>query len=141
MIKLLARIFRSLIAIPIWVLIWMFLFLIPANLSGFFMLDTVSGLWIALLGGGALAINTILVLINGGFSRVLALPHLALWLPLEIILIYRYAFAEMAEGEAWLTLMVLIINGISLAFDFLDTLRWYRGDRGVFGFEHEATTV
>ncbi|MCP4314973.1 MAG: hypothetical protein GY789_02760 [Hyphomicrobiales bacterium] len=141
MIRLFTRIFSSLFAIPAWVLIWMFVFLIPANLSGFFMLDTVSGIWIATLGGGALGVNTVLVLINGGLSRVLAAPHLILWLPLELILVYRAFAADMGPGETWLVLIVLIINGVSLGFDLVDTQRWYRGERAVFGFEGKTARL
>ncbi|MEX3011871.1 hypothetical protein [Hoeflea sp. TYP-13] len=141
MIRLFARILTSLLAIPVWVLIWMFVFLIPANLSGFFMLDTVSGKWIAVLGGGALVINTVLVLLNAGFSRVLAIPHLIFWLPLELVLIGRYFAADMGEGETRLTLVVLIINGISLGFDFVDTRRWFKGERDVIGFEGEQVPM
>ena len=40
-----------------------------------------------------------------------------------------------------LTLFVLVINGISLCFDVIDTRRWLRGEREVFGFEGEAVRL
>lgn len=135
MINLVQRIFRSLFALPVWVIIWMLVILIPANLSGLFFLDTVSGRWIAGLGGGALAINTVLVLMNGGFSRVLAIPHVIMWGALEILLIYRIFSESMASIEFQLTLVVVIINGVSLIFDVIDTRRWYIGERDVIGYE------
>lgn len=135
MINLVQRIFRSLFALPVWVIIWMLVILIPANLSGLFFLDTVSGRWIAGLGGGALVINTVLVLMNGGFSRVLAIPHVIMWGALEILLIYRMFSESMASIEFQLTLVVVIINGVSLIFDVIDTRRWYIGERDVIGYE------
>ena len=135
------RILRSLIALPVWVIIWMMVILIPANLSGFWFLDTVSGVWIALLGGGALLINTVFVLVNAGFSRVLALPHLVLWGLLEIILFYRVLTVDMNETEFRLSLIVLIINGISLVFDVYDTRRWIAGERDVIGFEGQTPRI
>lgn len=129
------RIFRSHFSLPGWVIAWMWLFLIPANLSGFFFLETSSGRWIALLGGGALIINGLLVLLNGGFSRVLAIPHLLLWGLLEIVLLYRIMVDALAPTELRLILIVLAINGISLVFDLFDTRRWYLGERDVIGYE------
>ncbi|MDA4845378.1 hypothetical protein [Hoeflea poritis] len=116
----------------------MFVFLIPANLSGFLLLDTVSGRWIAALGGGALAVNTVIVLVQGGFSRLLAIPHLIFWAPLEIILITLYFMTEMTPMESTVVAGVVVINGISLLFDAHDTLRWVRGERSVIGFESET---
>ncbi len=141
MTNLVQRIIRSLLALPPAVMVWMVLILIPANLSGFALLDTNSGKWIAVLGGGALGVNTILVLLNGGFSRVLAVPHLVFWVPLEIVLLYRHFTAEMGATEAWVTFCVLIINAISLVFDVVDTQRWYGGERDVIGFEGQPVRL
>lgn len=141
MIQLIRRILSSLVALPFWVIVWMFLFLIPANLSGLLFLDTVAGLWITLLGGGALAVNTILVLINRGFSRALAIPHVLLWGPLEIFLAVRLAAVPPGGDEWWLALVVFVVNGISLIFDIYDTVRWWRGERQVIGFETEPARL
>lgn len=135
MINHVERIFRSLISLPGWVIAWMFVILIPANLSGLFFLDTTSGRWIAILGGGALLINTVLVLMNGGFSRVLAIPHVIFWGALEIVLIQRIMAETVGPAEFRLVIIVLIINGISLVFDVIDTRRWYVGERDVIGYE------
>ena len=97
----------------------MLVFLIPANLSGLFFLDTPTGVWITVLGAGALAVNTVFVLVNGGFSRVLALPHVLLWGPLQIILAVRLVSVPAGGTEWWLALTVFVINGISLVFDVI----------------------
>lgn len=129
------RIFRSHFSLPVWVIVWMWLFLIPANLSGLLFLDTISGRWIAVLGGGALLVNGLLVLLNGGFSRVLAIPHVVLWGGLEIILLHRITVETLSPAEMRIVLIVLTINGVSLIFDIIDTRRWYLGERDVMGYE------
>jgi len=138
MISTLARIFKSLFAMPVWVIVWMLGFLIPANLSGLFLLDYVSGFWVALLGATAIAINAVIVFANGGFSKVLAIPHLVFWAPLQVILLYRYfTVPDMSNFEQNYILVVLIINGVSLVFDIFDTKEWLRGNRDVVGLEGE----
>ena len=141
MIARISRIFRSLFSLPAWVIVWMLVFLIPANLAGHFMLDTESGRWIALLGAGGLLVNLVPLLVNGGFSRVLAFAHLLFWLPLEFVLLARLLTADMGSAELRLTLVVLVINGISLCFDVIDARRWLRGERAVFGFEEETARL
>ncbi|MDF2370851.1 MAG: hypothetical protein P1V21_08665 [Rhizobiaceae bacterium] len=131
------RILKSIVSLPLWVQVWMLLILIPANVSGLFFLETTSGQWIALLGSGALAVNTVLVLINGGFTRVLALPHLLFWIPLEMVLLFRMLRVEMDFVEFTLTLAVLVVNAISLVFDGLDAKRWYSGEKGIIGMDDE----
>ena len=139
MVKHGLRILKSLVSLPLWVQLWMLLILIPANISGLFFLETTSGRWIALLGCGALAVNTVLVVINGGFTRVLALPHLLFWIPLEVVLLFRVLQVEMQSVEFTLTLAVLLVNAISLIFDGLDAKRWYAGERGIIGIDDESS--
>ncbi len=142
MAVILARIFKSLFSMPVWVIVWMCLVLIPVNLSGFFFLGFESGIWVALLGAGALGVNTIILFLNGGFSKVLAIPHLVLWGPLQLILLYRYVAApDVSSTEQAYVLVVLIVNGISLAFDVFDTIEWKRGNRDVVGFPGEPVKL
>lgn len=131
------RIVKSYFSLPVWVIVWMSAFLIPVNFAGFWFIDTTTGFWIALLGAGAILINIVLVLINGGLSKVLAIPHVVCWVPLEIILLRLVITDESAGSAWWLAVSVLVINGISLGFDFYDTREWWRGDRKIAGFEGE----
>ncbi len=133
-----ARIVRSYFSLPVWVIVWISLFLVPANFAAFAFLDTISGLWIALLGAGAIIINLPLVWLNGGFSKVLCIPHVLFWTPLVAFLGYRLASADLGTGEFMLTLMAFIINGISLFFDYYDLKQWRNGNRQVAGFEADA---
>lgn len=136
------RIFKSAFSLPIWVQIWMFVFLIPVNMSGLFLLNYQAGFWVAVLGAGALAINTVILFLNRGFSKVLAIPHLVMWGPLQVILLARYFGApDLNSFEQTYILVVLMVNGISLAFDVFDTLEWKRGARDVAGFPGEPVTL
>jgi len=136
------RIFQSAFSLPVWVQIWMFLFLIPVNMSGLFLLNYESGFWVAILGASALAINTCVLFLNRGFSKVLAVPHLILWGPLQVILVLRYFTAQdLSPFEQNYILVVLVVNGISLVFDVFDTLEWKRGQRDVAGFPGEPVKL
>ena len=129
-------------SLPIWVVIWMVAFLIPVNLSGIFLLDYGSGFWVALLGAGAIFVNAGILLLNGGFSKVLAIPHLVLWSPLQAILLYRYfALPNLSDFEQNYILVVLAINGISIVFDIYDTKEWMNGNRDVAGFPGESVRL
>ncbi|MEX0346910.1 MAG: hypothetical protein AB3N20_18450 [Rhizobiaceae bacterium] len=135
------RILKSTFALPVWVLVWIFVFLLPANFAGFWFLDTDVGFWVSVLGAGAIIVNMIPVLVNGGVSKVLAIPHLIFWIPLEIILLRLVMTGDLATSEWRLAIAVLIINGISLGFDFYDTAEWWKGNRKVVGYEDEPVRL
>ncbi len=135
------RIFKSFLALPVWVIIWICLFLVPANFAGLWFLGTDVGFWVTVLGAGAIILNGIPVLLNGGASKVLAIPHVICWVPLEIILIRMVMGGNLGGAEWWLAVIVLIINGISLGFDFYDTAEWWRGNRKVVGYEDEPVRI
>ena len=142
MMAKLERILRSTFALPVWVIAWITFFLIPANLSGYFLLQYETGFWVAVLGGTALLINTVILFLNGGMSKVLAIPHLIFWLPLQIILGYRLMNAtDLSSFETNYLIVMLVINGISLCFDFYDTRDWWKGNRAVVGYENEKPFI
>lgn len=135
------RILRSFFSLPLWVILWICVFLIPANFAGLWFLDSDVGFWVSVLGAGAICLNMIPVLINGGLSKVLAIPHLVFWIPLEIILLYLIITQPLTTPEWWLAVIVLVVNGISLGFDVYDTHQWWRGNRAVTGFEDEPVRL
>lgn len=142
MFKLIFRVLKSYFSLPVWVVIWLTFLLIPANFSGFFLLEYESGFWIALLGAGAICINIVIVFINGGLSKVLAIPHLIFWIPLHVYLIHRYMTVPDVSGfEQNYILLLLVINGISLVFDVYDTKEWKNGNRDVAGFPGEPVKL
>ena len=131
--KALQESWRSFRSLPGWVQIWVGLILVPANALPFFFLNTWAGAAGAIAAIFVIATNGPIMLWYQGMNRALSLPHLLAWIPLEIALILR-AFGIAGTGEpagAEMTLIVtlLIINGISLVFDTLDSWRWLRGER------------
>jgi len=68
---------------------------------------------------------------------VLSIPHLALWVPLVLLLGYRLAFMAMDSTEFRLAAIVCAINLVSLAFDFYDFFQWRHGNRAVAGFPRD----
>lgn len=122
--------FRSL---PVWVQIWVGLILVPANVAPFFLLDTWSGQRAAITALFVVATNMPLMLWYAGMNRALSIPHLLAWIPLEIALVMRVTGQAgpetLAAPELALAWGLLVINGISVVFDVLDTWRWVRGER------------
>jgi hypothetical protein len=137
MIACVTRIVISYFSLPVWVIVWIGLFLIPVNFAGFWFLDTVSGRWIAVLGAGGILLNLPLVWLNSGLSKVLCIPHILFWTPLVAILGYRLLTASMETTEFRLALVVFAVNGVSLVFDYYDFFDWRRGNRGIAGFPDE----
>jgi len=122
--------FRSL---PLWVQVWVAGILVPVNAAAFFFLDTPTGQWTALAAVLVMATNWPIMVWEQGMSRLMSVPHLIIWLPLEVALLYRLQAPELAQSELILAWVIVAINGISLVFDALDTWRWCRGEREVPG--------
>lgn len=124
-----ARILASYRRLPLWVQWWVAL-LVLVNSLWVFCLDTVTGQAVA---GAALFV----VLSNGpllwhfaGMNRALSIPHLFAWIPLEVFLLQHVlTVPDLAPPELAYAVAVLVVNGISLAFDVLDSWRWLRGER------------
>ena len=87
--------------LPIWVLIWVFVFLGPVNLAGFFFLDSNIGVATVIAMVVAFGGNSFLMIANGGVSKVMAIPHLVAWLPLEFFVLYQLLFTDnIAPGSS-----------------------------------------
>ena len=123
---------RSFLALPRWVRIWVAGALAPANAAPFFLLHTPSGRAAAVASLFVVASNVPIMLHQRGMSRLMSLPHLMAWIPLCLVLVDRLAVGETLTQAEWvLAVGLLVINGISLAFDGVDTLRWFAGNREV----------
>jgi len=72
-------------------------------------------------------------------NKVLSIPHLIAWGPLEIYLLMLLAGsdfrAEAGALELGLAVLLVVVNGISLAFDVMDSAKWVAGDRATPGVE------
>ena len=90
------------------------------------------------LGAGGILPNIVLMFLNGGMSKVLAIPHLIFWIPLHFVLInLLFSRPDMSSFEQTYLLLILAINTVSLAFDFYDANEWRNGNRDVVGYEGE----
>ncbi len=111
--------------------------LIPVNALPFFLLDTWSGRAGALAALFVVATNVPIMWAASGMSRAMSLPHLLAWIPLEIALVLRVSGAAgslpASATELALAIVLLLVNGISLVFDAIDSWRWWRGQRDVPG--------
>lgn len=132
------RIWISFRSVPAWVQIWVALILIPVNAAGFFLMDWWSGQMVAWAALFVVATNMPIMYLEGGMSRLMSIPHLIAWIPLELGLIMRLmgevGAAAPSQPEMLFIVLVLAVNGISLVFDGLDSVRWLRGERDIPGF-------
>ena len=63
-----------------------------------------------------------------GFSRIVGLGHIT-WLPLIFLLMSSVADTTASSSFGFWIRSVIVLDSISLAFDFVDAARFYRGDR------------
>ena len=124
-------IWQSFRRLPLWVQIWVAAILVPVNLASLLFMTEPQGSLVAALAVGGMAPNLIVMVRDHGFSRAMALSHLLIWVPLMIVLIGLLTgdVALPATYRQFLILL-LVIDAVALAFDCLDAMRWWRGERG-----------
>ena len=117
-----ASVMESYNGLPTWVKIWMNFILGPVNLATLAFVKEPSGALIAALAIGGMALVVALVVITGGFNKVVAAGHILPWVPLVLMI----AFANPGGSELYQTflMVLLVVNTISLAFDFNDVCLW-----------------
>ena len=74
--------------------------------------------------------NGVLMLVERGFSRAMALPHVLIWTPMLGLVVWLLAQDIPAGYRAYL-LILLAVDAVSLGFDVIDTRRWLSGDRQI----------
>lgn len=130
-------IWKSYRSLPLWVQIWVALILVPVNAAAFFLLDTWLGVAAAIAAVFVVLTNAPIMWVCRGMSRLMSVPHLFAWIPLQILIPMRLAElvgSGPVSGAEWAFGVILfVINGISLAFDAVDSWRWLRGEREVPG--------
>jgi hypothetical protein len=124
-------IWQSFRAHPLWVQFWVFFILGPVNLGALFFLDTPEGRIAAALCLAGMIPNLIMVWMQRGLSRGMAFPHLPFWTPLVIWLAWTLFTAPPAGALGTFLVVLLVVDTISLAFDYVDAWKWLRGDRQV----------
>lgn len=125
------EIWQSLRAMPLWVQIWMIFILVPVNCGGLLFLDTPQGRIAAILGITAMLPNILIIWFQRGFSKAMAIPHLPIWTPLTIWIIWLLLTAPPPGALGTFLLILLIVDLISLTFDYADAWKWWYGNRAV----------
>jgi hypothetical protein len=129
---MIADIWRSFRRMPLWVQIWVAFFLVPANLLPLLFLGEPLAFWVAGLSVGGMLPNLAIMIAERGLSKRMALPHVLIWTPLVILVGWMLLAGGARDGSFYAVLMVvLVIDLISLAFDYSDLMKWRNGDREI----------
>ena len=130
--ELLSDIWASYRRMPFWVQLWVGIILVPVNAASIFFTGAPGGALVAILAIGGMLPNLGVMMVERGFSNTMAIPHILIWTPLMVIAGGLVADTALVDG-AWRTylLILLVVDIISLGFDFPDTWRWWKGDREV----------
>jgi hypothetical protein len=90
-----------------------------------------AGIWIALLANVAMMLNLPVMLYDRGFSKLMAFPHLLPWTVLVVWLMFARPQADgLYDIYLWI---LLVVDIISLIFDYPDAYKWWRGERSPAG--------
>lgn len=122
---------RSFRRLPGWVQVWVGCVLVPVNVTGLLFWEYPAGRWIGLAALVVFVINYLIMLVESGMSRLMSVPHILVWGPLEIALLYSMWLGSLELEILVFTATVVIINGISLVFDLRDFWLWTKGDREI----------
>lgn len=128
------RLGASIAGLPRWVQAWLIV-LASTNMASLAYLDSQVGVWTAVAFAAVAAANMPLMLLQGGMTRLLAFPHF-LWFPLVAwLLVQLHGKDPLPAGSdvRMYASIVVIVNGISLAFDVVDSIKWLRGGREILG--------
>ena len=132
--RMIGEIWASFMRLPMWVKLWMVLWLVPVNLASLWFwgqVDPVSGVTVALLANLGMAFNLPIMMRDRGMGKAMALPHLVFWTPLVILIGVGLASDGGASGYRSYLAVLFVTNLVSLAFDYKDAWAWWRGDRGI----------
>ncbi len=123
-------IWGSLFALPRGVQVWMLVILAPMNMASVAFIGFDGGLLVAVLAYMGLLPNIGIMLYERGLSKLMALPHLIFWPPLIVLIVSLLSHSVASIFHVYLSAL-LIVNGVSLAFDVIDFRKWWTGDRSV----------
>lgn len=129
---MIVAIWQSFRRTPLWVQFWIVVILVPVNLLPLaFWGEPYSG-WIAVLSVGGMLPNLFIMMAERGLSKAMALPHLVIWTPL-VLLLGGLLQTDMGVSDGFRNLLiaVFVVDLVSLAFDFTDAWKWWRGDRAI----------
>ncbi len=137
---MIGEIWRSYRALPLWVQGWVLVILVPVNMASLALLGQESGAAVAALAIGAMLLNGVIMLIERGFSKAMALPHVVIWTPLVLWIVWMLATGTgaaaqmgMQTGAGRVLWLLLAVDLVSLVLDWRDAWLWLRGERQVAG--------
>lgn len=64
-----------------------------------------------------------------GYVKLLGLPHIIIWTPLAVYLFVRFRDPQMPPWPRRIIAVVLATLAVSLAFDYVDVVRYMLGER------------
>ena len=129
---MLTDIWRSFRCTPLWVQIWV-AFLASMNLATIAFINQPFGGTIAVLSYAGMAGVVIVAMIQRGVSKAASIPHVLVWTP-QILLLGYWPLIGGPNDPTYnrFLLVLLATNVISLAFDYIDSIKWLRGNRDIF---------
>ncbi len=123
-------ILRSFFRLPLWVQLWVVVLLVPVNVASLALIGQPWGVLVAVMAIGAMLLNLLVMVHDRGFSKLMALPHLLVWTPLVPLLLWLLLSGAAQPGWPRVLMAVILVTDlVSLAFDYPDFLRWWRGER------------
>jgi len=84
---------------------------------------------IAFLANIGMLLNIPVMIYDRGVSKLMSIPHLIPWTALVLIILFNRPEAT-GLYDTFLSAL-LIINIISLVFDYVDSMKWIKGDRAI----------
>jgi len=124
--SILLDIWHSFRSLPLWVQIWVGLILVPVNTATIVLITEPGSYLIPILAIGGMLPNAVLMFVERGFSKAMALSHVVLWIPLLVLLTIDIKSNSIFADY----LMVLFaVDFISICFDLKDSRDWLKGDR------------
>ena len=128
-----AEIQKSMRALPTWVQLWMNLILTPVNLASLLFIATTEGRIAAILAVGGMLPNLPILWRLRGFSKAMSVPHLPFWTILVVWLAYTLTTGQVDGALYIYFIILLVVDTISLGFDYIDSIKYWRGDKKVYG--------
>ena len=121
------EIWNSFRQLPLWVQIWVAFILVPINIVALVFVYKPYGLLVSVLAIGGMLPNIGVMVWERGFSNTMALPHVVIWTPLVVLVLWMILSGAPLD-PAYLSFLwiLLVIDTISLVFDFKDSWRWVK---------------
>ena len=126
MMDLLQNFLVELNAQPAWVQIWVTWLALINSASIIFAFSRVEARWV--LVAWVVAFTGVMTLFAiFGFERILGLGHIIAWTPLLIYLYRRRGDIFLTHGSGIYLHLLFLTNAVSLAFDYVDLVRYFLG--------------